>query len=199
MLHSDIPSPAGVRAETLAAVRGSVSEALARSPAARALPPERQREIAAHTVRVIASLAAPDATLRSAPLQGPEAAAPAERLIRQVHFPSFVAELIRGVFQAIVQSSIQQMHAYGELIARVSASLDQFVDEVRSDGEPCPGETADEKQSASTQTLAGDRQQQLATMVLMGINRIMEEDARESAPPSDAEVSFKSDYLPLER
>lgn len=208
MLDSEIPSAAGLSAKTLAAVRGSVSEVLARSAAARALPPEKQREIAANTVRVIASLAAPDAARSSAPSTGPEAAAPAERLLRQVSFPSFAAELIQGVFHAIVQASIQQMEAFAELVASVSASLDKFADEVRFDGEPCPSEEADEKQSASTQTLAGDRQQQLATMVLMGINRIMEEGAPQSGSPgettertsaSEAEVNFKSDYLPLEK
>ena len=207
MLDSEISPPAGVSAQTLAAVRGTVREVLARSDAFHALPPETQREIAANTVRVIAALATPDGARSVAPPTGTDAAAPAERLLRQVSFPAFVGDLIRGVFQAIVQSSIQQMQSYAELIASVSKSIDEFADKVRSDGEPCPGEEADEKQSASTQTLAGDRQQQLATMVLMGINRIMEEDTPPSGettegasqPASDAELNFKSDYLPLER
>jgi hypothetical protein len=199
MIHSEIQPPAGVSAETLATIRGNVGEALARSAAARALPPETQREIAAHMVRVIALLADPDAARAPAPPPEPEAA-PAERLIRQVNFPAFVGELIRGVFQAIVDASGQQMHAYAELIARVSKSVEAFADDDLSQ--------ADERQAASTRELAGSRQQQLATMVLMGINRIMEEGAPKSGSPgettertstSEAEVNFKSDYLPLEK
>ena len=209
MLHSEIPSSAGVSAETVAAVRGSVGEALARSPAVRALPPKKQREIAAHTVRVLASLAAPDAARRAAPSAGPETAAPAEHLTRQVSFPAFAGGLIQGVFQAIVNASIQQMEAYAELIASVSASLDSFVEEVGSEREPRPGEEADEKQAASRRELASNRQQLLATMVLMGINRIMKEGEPHSGSPGETTdrrtptretgLSFKSDYLPLDR
>ena len=40
---------------------------------------------------------------------------------------SFVADLIRGTFNAIVTSSIQQMEAYGELLANVAKTVDQFM------------------------------------------------------------------------
>lgn len=48
-------------------------------------------------------------------------------LVQKVDFPKFVGGLIKNVFQAIVESSIEQMRAYGELIANVSKTVDQFM------------------------------------------------------------------------
>ena len=48
-------------------------------------------------------------------------------LVKKVDFPKFVSGLIQGVFQAIVDSSIQQMRAYGELLANVAKTVDQFA------------------------------------------------------------------------
>jgi len=48
-------------------------------------------------------------------------------LVQKVDFPKFVGGLIKNVFQAIVESSIEQMHAYGELIANVAKTVDQFM------------------------------------------------------------------------
>ncbi|MBX3086378.1 MAG: hypothetical protein KF716_32375 [Anaerolineae bacterium] len=48
-------------------------------------------------------------------------------LVKKVDFPKFVSGLIKGVFQAIVESSIQQMRAYGELVSNVSKAVDQFA------------------------------------------------------------------------
>ncbi len=44
-----------------------------------------------------------------------------------IDFPNFVADLIRGTFDAIVTSSIQQMEAFGELLANVAKTVDQFM------------------------------------------------------------------------
>ncbi len=52
----------------------------------------------------------------------------AGELLRQVNFPAFVAELIQGVFQAVVDASIQQLRAYGELVQSVAMSLSDFRD-----------------------------------------------------------------------
>jgi hypothetical protein len=49
------------------------------------------------------------------------------QLVQKVDFPKFVGGLIRNVFQAIVESSIEQMRAYGDLIANVAKSVDQFM------------------------------------------------------------------------
>ncbi len=48
-------------------------------------------------------------------------------LVQKVDFPKFVGGLIENVFQAIVDSSIKQMRAYGELLANVAKTVDQFA------------------------------------------------------------------------
>jgi hypothetical protein len=58
-----------------------------------------------------------------------EGAKVAGLLMKQVNFPTFVASLIQGVFQAIVKSSIEQMEAYSTMIASVAKSLQQFGDD----------------------------------------------------------------------
>lgn len=162
-----------------------------------------------------------------------EGAAVAGALLQQVNFPTFVASLIQGVFHAIVESSIEQMEAYAQLVANVAKSLNQFRDEnttdnqgkdhlveqfpdlfeismssdfdgaqsaqvvlregvdeskavkrtsglATTDGKPVTElstETIQEKLVPAARTqLATSRQQLLATMVLMGINRIVVTD-----------------------
>jgi hypothetical protein len=168
-----------------------------------------------------------------------EGAEVAGLLLQKVNFPTFVASLIEGVFHAIVHSSIEQMEAYGKLVASVAQTLNQFRDENVSDNQgrdhlvdqfpdlfklgtsdggdfmgasgggeprvqlkdgvdedqalqrvnsrlPTPVKSLDLSdednerelvQSARTQ-LATSRQQLLATMVLMGINRIVVTDGK---------------------
>jgi len=48
-------------------------------------------------------------------------------LVGTVDFPSFVGGLIQNVFQAIVNASIQQMNAYGQLLKSVAQTVDQFA------------------------------------------------------------------------
>lgn len=48
-------------------------------------------------------------------------------LVQKVDFPKFVGGLIKNVFQAIVESSMQQMRAYGELISNVAKTVDEFM------------------------------------------------------------------------
>lgn len=55
-------------------------------------------------------------------------------LVQKVDFPKFVGGLIKNVFQAIVESSIEQMQAYGELIANVAKTVDQFMTDNISTG-----------------------------------------------------------------
>jgi hypothetical protein len=168
-----------------------------------------------------------------------EGAEVAGLLLEKVNFPTFVASLIQGVFHAIVQASIEQMEAYGKLVASVAKSLNQFRDENVSENQgrdylveqfpdtfeigvdgfggqaqprvklqdgvdegealkqvnerlPIQGgplksldledEDTERKltQAARTQ-LATSRQQLLATMVLMGINRIVVTEGKISA------------------
>lgn len=48
-------------------------------------------------------------------------------LVQKVDFPKFVGGLIQNVFQAIVDSSIQQMRAYGELLSNVAKTVGEFA------------------------------------------------------------------------
>jgi hypothetical protein len=121
-----------------AEVRRQVERALRCAPASAELDEERREELAASLEHMILRAA----TARSG----------------VVDFPVFVADLIAGVFQAIVDASIEQMEAYADLLDEVTKSLDEFVSEASSEDE------------------GRVRQQLLATMVLMGVNRIDVED-----------------------
>jgi len=175
----------------------------------------------------------PPAFTAQAALQG---AAAAGAFLQAVSFPSFVSQLIEGVFHSIVKSSIEQMEAYGKLVQSVALTLNQFRDENTTDNQgkdhlvdqfpdffkmdidtgeegaqprvrlkdgvdedralkrvnalPIDGgpidslddDTIEEKLVPAARTqLATSRQQLLATMVLMGINRIIVTDGRIAA------------------
>ena len=145
-----------------------------------------------------------------------------EDTLNAIAFPTFVSDIIQGTFQAIVDASIQQMEAFGELLANVAKTVDEFMTDNISDnqardwlagaypqvirvdtssGNPrlVAAENADEATPpnfrndlnveedvgadedafetvlvpAARRRLAQNRQQVLATMVLMGINRIV--------------------------
>ena len=93
-----------------------VHDLLERSPAFQALTSDKQRALASHTVSVAAHL-----------VEAAESTSQAHALLHEVDFPAFVAGLIDGVFGAIVDASIKQMHAYGDLVKAVSDSLDDFI------------------------------------------------------------------------
>jgi hypothetical protein len=170
-----------------------------------------------------------------------EGAAVAGLMLQKVNFPRFVSGLIKGVFHAIVEASIEQMEAYGRLVASVAQTLNQFRDEnvddaqgqqhlmdqfpdvfqmgqgdasdpfgggsgpqlrlrdgvdesaalsrvnarlPMDDGKPLESldpsdDTTRQKLTDAARTqLATSRQQLLATMVLMGINRIVVTDGK---------------------
>jgi hypothetical protein len=147
--------------------------------------------------------------------------------LEAIDFPGFVASLLTGTFQAIVDASAQQIRSYAELVASLTQSLDDFSAEKVSEDQareflaekhpkelvlvlPAPGKTDPPqlKPRASAEGsspewlgkygLAGeeltaelangvlvaagrrqvgeDRLQTLATMVLMGINRVVVSD-----------------------
>jgi hypothetical protein len=253
--------PAAQSPETVDLVRRNVRGLLQQSAAFQALSPEQQRQIAHETVKVASYLAEPDGIrgdkLRTpadpyavqqaedAPAAPPkfeaqgaqQGAAAAGAFLNAVNFPNFVSGLIQGVFHSIVTSSIEQMEAYGRLVADVAKTLDQFRDENVSanqgrdhlveshpdlfelemdTGDENGGgprvklrDGVDEKAAlakvnqlpieggpvtsldddvveqrvvpAARTQLATSRQQLLATMVLMGINRIVVTDGRIAA------------------
>ncbi len=200
------------------------------------------------------------------PPAAPEAGAPAtagpnafqraagatREMLGAVAFPEFTASLIQGTFQAIVDSSIQQMEAYSRLLAETAKTVDQFMADnisddmakdhltsnysdifakdtssgspmmtVRTDGVAAGqlpsflkdlgfDSPADLDATAvndvvipeTRYTLAEMRHQSLATMVMMGINRIVVSDGEINAKlvfhvdASESTTLTFSDYKP---
>jgi hypothetical protein len=56
-------------------------------------------------------------------------AARAGRLSDEINFPAFVASLVHGTFDAIVDASIRQMEAFAGLVSAVAKDVDQFTAE----------------------------------------------------------------------
>lgn len=125
-------------------IAGTIDRLLNETPALQALDPAARQ------------------ALRSDLIEGTWAlASDFETRIEPVDFPAFVSSLITGVFQAIVDASIQQMKVYAELLATATKSLDAFV-----------------KDNTSTDRghLTRAHHQALSTMLLMGSNRIVVTD-----------------------
>jgi hypothetical protein len=144
-------------ADTLDATRSSVRTLLESSPAYAELSEEKRRQLARDLVNIGSFLAEPgmrvapqhmspavqalagttsstggDVDATKAPKFGTAVRAGVEQavsLVQGINFPGFVSGLIEGVFHSIVKSSIEQMEAYGKLVADVSKSLNQFRDE----------------------------------------------------------------------
>jgi hypothetical protein len=57
------------------------------------------------------------------------------RMVNEVNFPEFVSSLVKGTFNAVVDASIQQMKAYGEMVQGVAMSLNDFRDQTVDVGE----------------------------------------------------------------
>ena len=47
----------------------------------------------------------------------------------EIDFPAFIASLVHGTFDAIVDTSIRQMQSFAELVAAVAKPLEQFTEE----------------------------------------------------------------------
>jgi hypothetical protein len=132
------------RREAIERATGRVREQLERSPSFRSLAEGRRKQFVRRAERLIEAMA------------GPEDLRPA--IVGDVDFPEFVADLIGGVFEAMVDVSIQQMDAYADLLKNVARGVDGFDGSARG-------------------------RQQVATMVLMGINRIVVTDGRITVRP----------------
>jgi hypothetical protein len=50
-------------------------------------------------------------------------------LVNEVNFPGFVAQLVHGTFDAIVDASIRQMESYADLLSAVAKTTEQFTQE----------------------------------------------------------------------
>ncbi len=154
-------------------------------------------------------------------LDAADTEAPMDEIIAAVDFPGFVADLVNGVFDAMVDASLRQMEAYAELLESVSRTVDQFIEDnvtddqardylldtfpdvftdagtkdgavkrrrgapkgrwrlalsllglPKADSKPDPETLSKRLIQAARRHLVRDRQQLLATMVLIGIQRI---------------------------
>lgn len=69
----------------------------------------------------------------AAPVPKPQATETIARrtgaMINEVDFPGFVAQLVNGTFDAIVDASIRQMETYSGLVSAVAKTVDQFTEE----------------------------------------------------------------------
>ncbi|MEZ5426050.1 MAG: hypothetical protein R2747_07290 [Pyrinomonadaceae bacterium] len=226
-------------------VRSEIKQLLTQSEAFNRLPSDQKKELAGNMVKVAHYIVGgrdgdnvPEAAILADDKPKPPSdttidnfqADAAEQgteqftnLVKNVNFPEFVGNLVKGVFQAIVDSSIQQMDAYAELVKNVAKSVDQYMKDNVSEnqardylvdrypehleldlngekpqvktkngydennmpdffaelGLKMPMDSFDDDSveqqlvPAARQRLAMDRQQLLATMVLMGINRLV--------------------------
>jgi len=222
--------------DSLARITGYLAEQPMGSPAlaAQLAPTDLQRRLAPQGGQPVS----PAQPVGAVPAQGTPAGSSsgqsatarvgdvARATLNAIDFPQFVASLIQGTFKAIVDSSIQQMEAYAELLKNVATTVDRFMADNISDGvakdfladqhegflirdtaggrprlrvnpdQPADGEMPsffkdlgfespdqidDQAMEevvvpATRRSMAERRQQTLATMVLMGINRVVVDD-----------------------
>ena len=90
-------------------VRRSVRALLERAPAYRQLGPDERRRLAD-------GMAAVGATLAADAHEGRSRKGGKGGVAGEVDLPAFVAGLIEGTFQAVVDASIQQLQAYADLL-----------------------------------------------------------------------------------
>lgn len=111
-------------------VEKQVHALLTLSPAYQQLSSPKQKQAANSIVKIGTYLAAPEGIAANT-LPGTVTVVPgsqsASDFAEEVNFPNFVANLIKGVFQSVVDSSIQQMNAYAELLNAAAKTVDQFT------------------------------------------------------------------------
>lgn len=93
------------------------------SPAA----PERRRPTGSPWVRAAEDVPPPPPPTQFDPRAADQVARITGETLGAIDFPKFVSDLIKGTFNAVVDASIQQMEAYGELLANVAKTVDQFM------------------------------------------------------------------------
>lgn len=87
----------------------------------------------ATTVRPVARTQAAEANLRTSAVD--RVADVTQSTLRAIAFPTFVADLINGTFDAIIGATIKQMHAFMELVGNVAKSVDEFMRDNISDNQ----------------------------------------------------------------
>ena len=139
--------PAEADRPTVPLVRHEIGQILRSSPTFRSMPDDRRRQLAHDLVNIGQYMADAGGSTYGLPLAAAIGESPPVRAldnsqpmppdpytvknlgtaIATVDFPGFVASLIKGVFQAIVDASIQQMEAFAELVKNVSKSVDEYM------------------------------------------------------------------------
>lgn len=94
-------------------------------------PPGMTRDPQARTAPSYALAEAPAAAPAPAPAK-PQAtetiARRAGAMVDEIDFPGFVAQLVHGTFDAIVDASIRQMESYSELVSACAKTVDEFTE-----------------------------------------------------------------------
>lgn len=152
------PSPA-----TVDLVKSQVQALLASSPSFHELPDDRRHRmkddltrIASYAAECMRDMCWQSEKLGQTPvvrkrelISGPVAQAQAgfqpsaarqigqvtRETLRAISFPTFVSDLIRSTFNAIVQTSIQQMEAFGQMLSNVTKTVDEFMQDNISDAQ----------------------------------------------------------------
>jgi len=148
--HVPTHTPAPGDITSLNDTRAKVRDMLTQSKSFMALTPEEKTKVAHDTVKVFHFLGdeAP-AQMMTAPMSAAPAMAMNDRirqnedafraeaaregafvagaLMNSVNFVDFVCGLIQNVYVAIVDASIKQMQAYGEMVSSVAKSVDEFA------------------------------------------------------------------------
>lgn len=107
----------------------------------RSLASESRRAMARDLGRVLAYLTRPLPGSEHAPRYGAVGDTTAKvgeqfgNIVRQVDFPKFVSSLVDSIFKTIINSSIQQMKAYQEMVESIAKSAEQYAQDEVSDDE----------------------------------------------------------------
>lgn len=96
-----------VKAHKKVSTRSLVYDVLERSTSFRQLTVPKQKSLTSNLAKITTQLAGPT-----------------RPGVESVDFPTFVEQLIEGVFNSIVNSSVQQMEAYQDLLNDVAGSID---------------------------------------------------------------------------
>ena len=138
----------GAGGRVLELARQQTRELLGASDTFRGLPLAEQKAIYLDTVNALSrQLAEPTATAMAGPPGKASDDVDLERLrnrrmdqlgdiaadfIQAVDFPKFVRDLLKGVFDANLAVTLQQMDAYGNLLKTATASISKFVNAIDS-------------------------------------------------------------------
>ncbi len=127
-----------------------------------------------------------------APRGASQVARVTEATLNAIAFPTFVADLIKGTFNAIIDASIQQMEAFGELLSNVAKTVDDYMADNVSDNNARDWMTAAFPRNY-TMGAAGDRPELQQTEDL---NEQEEARLRRTLNlPQDADVSSPEEVI----